>query len=276
MATTYNCEIRNFFGSSQVTRQPLARLGREGSVALSIDISSQDLFILSDSNVISYLEDLGYSSISNIDFNLLQRVLVNYVFEDGTVRRPSNYYTRTSIGGRSPLVDYYFSMPDRITITFEGLYGNQTLVSGQSHVINVSEEVKIRTINDAKSYFALLGFDTYPIADIPAPTIVCEAIDGSGTSSTVMLSSDFSESTVTNTVTETISSDQFDALETKVQANTDWIAAQPAFWEQVINSLNNNVNGALNSSAETRDLLVALQLSTIPNIESRLTALENE
>ena len=65
-------------------------------------------------------------------------------------------------------------------------------------------------------------------------------------------------------------------LEARLQAAEDWIAAQPAFWEQVINSLNSNVNGALDSSSQTRDLLVALQLSTIPNIESRLSALENE
>ena len=69
---------------------------------------------------------------------------------------------------------------------------------------------------------------------------------------------------------------KLDDIDTRLQAAETWIAAQPAFWDHAINSINSNVNAARDSASQTRDLLLTLQLSTIPNIESRLSALENE
>ena len=283
MATMYNCEIRNFLGSNETTVRTSSTSFQRSGNSIAVSRPGGRVNLITGPNLISYIENLGYTDVelsNGIGISFFESggnvIRVQHVFQDGTIipEFPGFEFS----GLESPLVDYYLPV-ESVYLSFAGISPGATVRTSITHEVTINHEgegpLKLRTVSDLANLFKLLGFTVETNSDA-IPTILCEESESGTITTTVVIGSGFQSSVVTNTITETISNDQFDALETKVQANTDWIAAQPAFWEQVVNSLNNNVNGALNSSAETRDLLVALQLSTIPNIESRLTALENE
>ena len=299
MATTYNCEIRNILGSNNRDDDGASvyYLKNRGVIANVTNSSTGIGFshiLITTSEVDSYLTNLGYSNISGVSFSFNQE---NQSFLIGFSDEPfatSNYWRVKNTledgtelfgsltGINTPITDYSLTEITDITISFDGTIGSAQVPTPQSHVINITANPfpSLRTLTDLRNFFVSLGFSANGAPSLPTtqPSIYCEQVNDDGmvsTSSTVLISSDFTTTTVVNTVVEStgVSQTDFDALKADLQTQID---NQVVFVNTVSDALNRNVSGALQSSTETRELLVALQLGTIPNIESRLSALENE
>ena len=293
MATTYNCEIRNFFGSTARTAVGLSvSLWSDSAIRAYVSFggSAGGPTLFTSQDMRTFISGLGYDNISNInlEFNIgdffgsgadVYNSSWNQVvleLEDGTTTFFNGTHT-----GESPVVDYYMDEIHGLRLTFNATRGSSTVATGFTHDISITADTfpKLRTFTDIKNFLTSIGLPGGNTA-LPnnQPAIHCEAVNDEGdttTSSSVNISSDFSTTTVTNTVIDNtgVSQADFDALKADLQTQID---NQVIFVNTVSEALNRNVSGALQSSTETRDLLVALQLGTIPNIESRLTALENE
>lgn len=187
MATTYSCIINNEWGDGNTAPSSFlsGNLIASGD-QLRFQTAYRTYTLLRLSDTTTFLENLGFDRPTNILIRIpTTTVGTTAVFENGTTIS-SDFIIRLN-NVDSPIVDYYYNWPTRITLEFTAFIDGETVpTSGLMHNIDFNfasqDDYRLRTIQEIIAVINTAGFNLSS-PELSQPNIFCEQ-DGDPTSTT--------------------------------------------------------------------------------------------